>query len=101
MHPFVRRDRLHLGQLDHVDRRRVAALPAAPAFERGLELSTVGYPAAGEWHPGEDSLSSKIRNEKSANRGGPFHLVTLFVDLFRSVWRQPFSVYPKGDSARR
>ena len=38
MHPLVRRNLLRRGQLDHVHRRSVAALPAGPAFQRGLEL---------------------------------------------------------------
>jgi hypothetical protein len=38
MHPLVRRDLPRLGQLDHVHRRRIAALSARPAFQRGLEL---------------------------------------------------------------
>jgi hypothetical protein len=36
MHPDVRRDLARPGQLDHVHGRRVAALPALSAFQRGF-----------------------------------------------------------------
>ena len=38
MQPLIRRDLARIRQLDHVHRRRVAAPPAASAFERRLEL---------------------------------------------------------------
>ena len=38
MYPQIRRDLARLGQLDHVHRRRIAAPPARPALQRGLEL---------------------------------------------------------------
>jgi hypothetical protein len=38
MHPQIRRNLPVLGQLDHVDRRRISAASAGPAFERCLPL---------------------------------------------------------------
>src|ERR1700736_6793169 len=38
MHPLIRRDLPRLRQLDHMHRRRVAALPAGSAFQRRFQL---------------------------------------------------------------
>ena len=38
MHPSIWRGRAHLCQLDHMNGRRVSALLARPAFQRGLKF---------------------------------------------------------------
>ena len=47
MHPAIRQDLARLGQLDHVHRRRVAALPARSAFQRRLKLPDRHFPRGG------------------------------------------------------
>jgi hypothetical protein len=46
--PKVRRDLAGLGQLDHVHRRRVTALPALPAFQRGFKFPDRRLPRAAD-----------------------------------------------------